>query len=638
MKKDVFDELIVVKRSGQRVSFNGYKIAVAIKHAFDSIETNYNEKNINEVYEEVLKYIEENYVGRKTINVEDIQDIIEDKLKEKKYVKVFKSFHEYRNKRAASRKIFTEKKQHKFTKAMEQIANENILNTDNNFKSQEIINDYGMTIVKEFTKSYVIDTKSLRAHEEGYIFINDLNNFTLGLMQNIHFKLDKHLNDDLTKTLINLRKEISKIISIPSIDYLYQNKLIKIYKLSFKEHLNKYLNVSGFKEYINLNKINDLIDHEVSLNFNIKNYEQFIYSEVFKNIIILSNKDALLKAEEELKKELIKLFNTLDYIKNTNISFGTNTSYEGKIINKIIFEILNENEYKELDVIYKIKKDNNLQGIYNLINKKDIYLSFIDNSFNKDLNEIEYFTDGTRIFENYNSDFRESIGRSIVASTSININRIALENKDKGINEFYKKLDEMLDIVKNNLLLSFETIGNKTKDNYEVLFKGNVLEDDKLENNQKIRKVIKNGNLIIGIVGLNEAVSILKPNDEYKLTLEILKYLNKKCDEYMNETKVNFYINETSDIAPRKALTILDKAVYGASKEISKDPLYNLSQNLTKEDYKKYSEIQKLFTGGSFHEINIPSNISLKKFNNLINNLIESDIGFTKISIKRSDK
>ena len=49
MKKDVFDELIVVKRSGQRVSFNGYKIAVAIKHAFDSIETNYNEKNINEV-------------------------------------------------------------------------------------------------------------------------------------------------------------------------------------------------------------------------------------------------------------------------------------------------------------------------------------------------------------------------------------------------------------------------------------------------------------------------------------------------------------------------------------------------------------------------------------------------------------
>ena len=638
MKKDVFEELIVVKRSGQRVSFNGYKIAVAIKHAFDSIDSNYNEKNINEVYEDVLKYIEENYVGRKTINVEDIQDIIEDKLKEKKYSKIYKSFHEYRKKRAASRKIFTEKKQHKFTKAMEKIANENILNSDNNLKAKEILNNYGMTIVKEFTKSYVMDTKSLRAHEEGYIYIKDLNNFTLGLMQNVHFKLNNHLNDDITKILINLRKEISKIISIPAIDYLYENKLIKIYKSSFKEHLNKYLNVSGFKEYININKINDLIDHETTLDFNIKNYDQFIYSNVFKNIIILSNKDALIKSRELLKIELIKLFDTLDYIKNTNISFGTNLSYEGNIINELLFEILEENNYKELEIIYKIKKENltNASNIYKLINKKDIYLSIIDNTFNKDINEIEYFTDGTRIFENYNSGFRESIGRTIVASTSININRLALENKEKPLSEFYKNLDEILDVIKNNLLLSFETIGNKTKDNYEILFKGNILEDDKLENKQKIRKVIKGGNLLIEIIGLNEAVFNLKTTDNYKLATDILKYLNKKCDEYMNETKINFYICETSDIISRKALTTLDKAVYGEIKEISKDSLYNLSQHLTKDNYNKYAEIQKLFIGGSYHEIKISSNISFKKFKELINDLIKSDIGFTKI--KRSDK
>ena len=85
MKKDLFDELIVVKRSGQRVNFNNYKIAVAIKNAFDNILDIYTEKDINIIYESVLLYIENNYMDRKTINVEDIQDIIENILKDNGY-------------------------------------------------------------------------------------------------------------------------------------------------------------------------------------------------------------------------------------------------------------------------------------------------------------------------------------------------------------------------------------------------------------------------------------------------------------------------------------------------------------------------------------------------------------------------
>jgi len=69
-------ELVVVKRSGQRISFNGTKIAVAIKHGFDNIREN-NEEDVNKVYSKVLEYISSNYSDRKTINVEDIQDIIE---------------------------------------------------------------------------------------------------------------------------------------------------------------------------------------------------------------------------------------------------------------------------------------------------------------------------------------------------------------------------------------------------------------------------------------------------------------------------------------------------------------------------------------------------------------------------------
>ena len=71
------EELIVVKRSGQRVPFNGAKIALAIKGAFDSIDPDFEPKRANKVYENVLKNIDKNFTDRKTISIEDIQDMVE---------------------------------------------------------------------------------------------------------------------------------------------------------------------------------------------------------------------------------------------------------------------------------------------------------------------------------------------------------------------------------------------------------------------------------------------------------------------------------------------------------------------------------------------------------------------------------
>ena len=37
MHNEVLEDLVVVKRSGQRVAFNASKVALAIKKAFDSV-------------------------------------------------------------------------------------------------------------------------------------------------------------------------------------------------------------------------------------------------------------------------------------------------------------------------------------------------------------------------------------------------------------------------------------------------------------------------------------------------------------------------------------------------------------------------------------------------------------------------
>ncbi len=57
MNKEKLDNIIVIKRDGKKVSFDGTKIAIAIKKAFDSVGTNYTEEDINKVYEKVIQKI-----------------------------------------------------------------------------------------------------------------------------------------------------------------------------------------------------------------------------------------------------------------------------------------------------------------------------------------------------------------------------------------------------------------------------------------------------------------------------------------------------------------------------------------------------------------------------------------------------
>ena len=651
MKNDIFDELVVVKRSGQRVNFNGYKIAVAIKQAFDYVYETYDEKNINKVYEDVLQYIEETYNGRKTINVEDIQDIIETKLKEEKYTEVYKAFSEYRKKRAASRKVFTVKQQHKFAKAMEQIAENNALQNETSYKPIDILLKYGKTVVNEFTKSYILDSKYLRSHEEGNIYIHNLEYFPLGVLSSVHIMLNNCLEEQeslncIEKSIKEIQNEISGEINIPGIDNLLSSWVLKRFKLYFFENISNYLKVTGFTEYINLKKIKETINKIIDINYDEELFNQFILNNNIKNIFKTAYEDAYYKISEILKNKLNSFIKNIEKEeRKTSISFGTNVTHIGTLINNTIITVLEEQDpLSNLNIIFKIKKscyEVFIEKINNLVlNGHTIYLSFIDNSYNKSNNEIEYFATGERIFENINTGIKDSNGRLLVAKTSINLSRLGLNNASNKT-KFYEDLDEILEFTKNNLLLIFETIGNKNKENYKVLFNRNILDDEKLEYSGKIRKVIKNGTLLIGVAGLKECVSAMTNDEEkqYKLITEILKYLNKKCEDFSSETKLNFYINESSGHKVRKEFMALDKAIYGIRDKITDKNYYDLisNQSLLKDDYKKLANIQSLFIGGSLIKLVIPKNTSNKKLLEIIQNLVDSDIGFVKLTTNQKE-
>lgn len=79
--EEKLENLEVVKRNGRKVEFDGTKVALAIKKGFDSVtaedaeEKKYTSKDIQKVYQAVIKKIAKEYLPNGKIKIEEVQDL-----------------------------------------------------------------------------------------------------------------------------------------------------------------------------------------------------------------------------------------------------------------------------------------------------------------------------------------------------------------------------------------------------------------------------------------------------------------------------------------------------------------------------------------------------------------------------------
>lgn len=602
---NILDEIIVVKRSGQRINFNGSKIAVAIKGAFDDVSNTYKLEEVNKVYENVLKYITSNYQTRRTINVEDIQDIIEQVLK-KENKDVYEAFVRYRTRRAESRKVFSLKQQHKFVKVIEKVNSISSLETPNNnlFK-------YGEIISREYIKSYILDNKYTRLHDEGRIYIHNLSYFNLGYLNHTHLKIESKM-DNLIKELLDAKTEINGEVVIDELDLKLYKYELRRFKEIFKLKISKYLNIIGLRDYINIKKINEKIDKIDNIDFNLNILDEYLLNDQVKNIINFAYNDSKEEFMNYISDKIQSLLITLNKNININQQYAISISENDNFIRNIIINKVSYlNKLDNVTLLLKIGHNYDIEDIYSLLDK-NIRLVF---------NNKEYFTNGLLIEDGY--------GKSNISYTSINIARLGIKHK-KLDNNFYKELDEVIEMTKNQLLFVFETIGDKTKENYSIIFNSNILDDEKLEENQKIRKVIKNGTLNINLVGLLECSYIIDKDNYTKIITKILNYIKNKIDNISKETKLNFTVSSIYDNSCRELL-ILDKTIYGIMDKITKKDVYQSISSINDlNDLKLISEYQKYLNGGILVNYKT-SNLTIKNLRTLIDECIKNNIGILEL-------
>lgn len=193
--------LSVVKRDGRVVNFDKTLIVRAIVAAADEVDSSHGLANVNLARvkaNEVVDEIHRIYPDRESVTVEEIQDIVEDKLMDGEHNAIAKAYVLYRDKRARVRhmKSGTMNMMRELTKTEAEdsdIKRENG-NIDGN-TAMGLMLKYGSEISKEYALNEMISPEFAEAHKEGYLRIHDLDFYNMGTLTCIQHPIGRKLKE-----------------------------------------------------------------------------------------------------------------------------------------------------------------------------------------------------------------------------------------------------------------------------------------------------------------------------------------------------------------------------------------------------------------------------------------------------------
>ena len=493
-EEEKLNHLTVIKRSGKKVEWNGARIAIAIKKSFDSLEKDeerhYTEKDVNKVYNAVIKRIEKEYKNEDKIKIEAIQDLIESELQKQGYPDVYKAFSDYRERRNISRQVFFgEKKQHKFLKAIENLGLKSSSEVNDKRENANVDGDtamgtmlqFGSTISKEFAKSYLMKPKFTEAHDNGDIHIHDLDFSAMGTTTCCQIALDKLFENGFSTGHGYLRKPKDIISysalaaiaiqsnqndqhggqSIPAFDYYMAPGVLATFKKQLKQQIYDFLDLTDLDHFINMDKVAKEIDKFKTIDIDLSVFDSFTKdSKQAKRLFKKAYEKAYEKTDRQTYQAMEAFIHNLNTMHSragaqvpfSSVNFGTDTSPEGRMVMKNYLLAtdagLGNHETPIFPIsIFKVKEGVNYNkedpnyDLFRLaceVSAKRLFpnFSFIDAPFNLEFydpnnfeTEVGYMGCRTRVLANV-VDPSKAItpGRGNLSFTSINLPRLGIKH------------------------------------------------------------------------------------------------------------------------------------------------------------------------------------------------------------------
>lgn len=613
----------VVKRDGRKVNYDTERIVTAINKA---IADAYRDRS-NEIYElNIATKIADNItttisnLGKKTIDVETIQDMVENKLMsiDPLTAKTYILYREERNKLRNS-------KTYQVFNSIVNVESNDITKENANMRTDTpagMMMKFASETTKAFTDDCLISKDVRDAVDNNYIHIHDKDYYPTKSLTCLQHPLDRILNNGFRAghgaSRPAKRIETASIIGCISMESV-QNEMHGGQAIpAFDFYLAPYVRKTYIEEVKKLAEY-DEADYSDYYNYEIEDY--LTNNENFPKVVRIAVNETVKRVHQAMEA-FIHNMNTIhsrggNQVVFSSINYGTDTSAEGRcIIREILKSTYNGVGNGETPIfpiqIWKLKEGvSAVEGDRNYdllqlackVTAKRFFPNFVnlDTPFNIndkwDTNDPERYKYEvaemgcrTRVFENKHGE-KTSIGRGNLSFTTINLVKIALDVRnirdyDKKMKKFYAEFDRYIDLTVKQLKRRFDFQSTALKTQFPMLMSGLWNGSDKLSETDTIKDVISQGTLGVGFIGLAECLIALtgkhhgESEEAQKLGLEIIYHMKQRVDDWGAKLNLNYSVLATPAEGLSGRFTKNDKKKFGIIKGITDKDYYTNSNHV----------------------------------------------------------
>jgi len=630
----------VVKRDGRIVGFNEQKIMAAVRKAMLHTNKGEDERLVQQIADRI------GFVGKPQMTVEDIQNQVEMELMKSSRKDVARAYISYRNQRSVARKAKT---RDVFLEIIN-VKNNDITRENANMNADTpagMMMKFSSETTKPFVDDYLLSEESREAVSQNRLHIHDKDYYPTKSLTCCQHPLDHILERGFSaghgSSRAAKRIETASVLACISLETA-QNEMHGGQAIpAFDFYLAPYVRTSFVEEVKALEELTGESYAHI--------YNKEINDYLKKPLDGLEGEARM--AQHAINKTVARVHQAMEaFIHNMNtihsrggnqvvfssINYGTDTSAEGRCVIRELLNSTYDGVGNGETAIFPIQIWKKKRGVnylptdpnYDLyclackVTARRFFPNFLnlDATFNQSeawkaddpkryMHEVATMGCRTRVFEN-RYGMKTSVGRGNLSFSTINIVRLAIEcmdiaDKDARINRFFAKLDNMLDVAAKQLNERYDFQKTAMAKQFPLLMRSLWSGAEQLSPNETIEKVINQGTLSIGFIGLAECLKALlgvhhgESDEAQQLGLRIVDYMRCRCNEFSEKYHHNFSLLATPAEGLSGKFTKIDRKKFGVLEGITDRDYYTNSNHVPV--YYKCSVRHKAEVEAPYHEM-----------------------------------
>ena len=554
----------IIKRSGTEMNFDAKKITAAISKANHEVPAK--DRLSKEQIEEITTNVENICIdANRSLSVEEIQDLVEEQIMNKRAFGVARKYITYRYDRALVRKSNSTDKQ---ILSLLECSNEEVKqeNSNKNPTVNSVQRDYmAGEVSKDITRRFLLPSEVIRAHEQGIIHFHDSDYFAQHMHNCCLVNLEDMLQNGtvISETMIERPKSFSTACNIAT---------QSIAQIASSQYGGQSISLTHLAPFVDVSR---------------QKYRRQVESE-FKEAGIEYNSDQIdkvaeLRVRDEIKRgvqmiqyQVITLMTTNGQAPFVSVFMYLNEAPAGRLredLALIMEEILRQriqgvkNEKGVYitpafpKLLYVLEENNIHEGsqywyLTELAAKctaKRMVPDYISEKIMKELKKGNcYPCMGCRSFLTVYEDEKKRpkfYGRFNQGVVTLNLVDVACSSD--GVEElFWKILDKRLALCKEALMCRHNRLKGTPSDVAPILWQYGALA--RLKKGEPIDKLLYNGysTISLGYAGLCECTRYMTgkshTDPEGKpFALKVMQHLNDACSKWRAEENIDFSLYGT---------------------------------------------------------------------------------------------